>query len=505
MTSGGGSWETRERVSVAEDPQRAENRDRAEDAHRRLLEGAQARALAETGTTRVERVIIGGGLAATLCWATGARCEGLVVARAEEPWWSRGRWRLGQPSSELVSEGFVLQPHEFAEDVDGFAPASALANAIAVTAHEHGMPLVLGCCVERPIERIEDGRFVVWVGERRIEAERVDVAVGLGPPRRLRDRDGNATIVTEEDERELLADGRMVFGQDQWRHEVRGPRVLVFGGGATAAWNVERALSEGAKVTWVAPLSRSDARDHAQKVRAIEEELTSVDPTDRARLRQLERERARIVAFHRADLPRTQAVFEAEGVDLWVGSLERLVLAADGVEAELLREDHRERQRFDQVVVSIGQDDRAPEASSSLVAKLRMTWIEYDGDGTRAGSPARRPVGRIVGACATDGPTRLRCFGAPLLNNVWQKQLEREQPRKSRGFNPLRARLEQQVGAAPTCSRGIEGAAFHIGANVVLANETPLDPGLGEERYELLLSTFRQHQGDLATSRGDGG
>ena len=119
---------------------------------------------------------------------------------------------MGQPASELVSEGFVLQPHDFAEDVDGFAPASALADAIAVTAHQHGMPLVLGCSVERPIERTEDGRFVVWVDEWRIEAEHVDVAVGLGPARRLRDRDGNATILSQEAEQLLLLGRQHVPG-----------------------------------------------------------------------------------------------------------------------------------------------------------------------------------------------------------------------------------------------------------------------------------------------------
>lgn len=174
-----------------------------------------------------------------------------------------------------------------------------------------------------------------------------------------------------------------------------------------------------------------------------------------------------------------------------MGSIERLVPTADGVATEILRGDRQESQHFDQVVVSIGQDARAPEASTSLVAKLRMTWLEHDIGGTRPGDPNRRPAGRIVGACAADDPTRLRCLGVPLTNRIWQEQLDSAQPRKSRGRNPLRARLERQVEAAPACSRGIEGAVFHVGANIILANGTPLDPRLGEERYELLLSTLR--------------
>lgn len=443
---------------------------------------------------RVDRVIVGGGLAATLDWATRpwAKATCVVLARAEEPWWSRREWRLGQPVSELVSEGFVLQPHDFADDVDGFAPASALADAIAVTAHEHGMPLVLGCCVERPIERTDEGRFVVLVGKLRIEADHVDIAVGLGPPRRLRDRDGNATIVSEEHERELLADGRMVFGQEQWRQPVRGPRVLVIGGGATAAWNVERALQEGARVVWVAPMSASDEHDHAQKVRASEEDLAASDPRDDEQRRQLERKRARVVAFHKADLPRNQAVFEAPRVELWVGSVERLLPATSGVEATILREAHREVLRFDQVVVSVGQDDRAPGASASLVERLPMTWLEYHEGGTRPGEPPKRPSGRIVGACMADDQVRLRCLGVPLLSSeAWQEQLDKTRPARSLGRDPLRARLAQQLEAAPACSRGIGGAVFQINANVILANRVPLDSKLGDERHRLLLSTLR--------------
>lgn len=492
---------------------RSSHQERAKDAHRRLLEDAAKRGSQWLGgeePTRVERVIVGGGLTATLAWATRSRAEGtcVVLARSVEPWWSRREHRLGQPASELVSEGFVLQPHDFADDIDGFAPASALADAIAVTAHEHEMPLVLGCCVDRPIERTEDGRFVVHVGARRIEAEHVDVAVGLGPARRLRDRDGNATIVTEEDERLLLADGRMVFGQDQWQQPVRSGRVLVIGGGATAAWNVERALRHGATVTWVAPVDVPVGGDHARRLRAIEEELAASSSLDDEQRQQLERRRARIAAFHRADLPRNQAVFEVRNVELWVGSVERLNPVSNGVEATLLRERRRETLSFDQVVVSIGQDDHASEAAATLIAAFRVTWLEHDGRRVRAGDPLTKASGRIVGACAVDDATRLRCLGAPLLTSkAWQEQLAKARPRKSLHRDLLRARLEQQVQTAPPCSKGIEGAVFHVSANVSMANGVPIDPGLGVERHRLLMSTCEQASlhGVLATSSGEGG
>ena len=496
-------------MSASVDPPQDDLCSRARDAHRQLIEGARARALSGTDAVRVERLIVGGGLAATLCWATG-RGEGLVVARAEEPWWSRRRWRLGQPASELVSEGFVLQPHEFAEDVDGFAPASALADAIAVTAHEHGLPLVLGCCVERPIERTEDGRFVVWVGERRIEAERVDVAVGLGPPRRLRDRDGNATIVTEEDERALLADGRMVFGQEQWRHPVRGSRVLVLGGGPTAAWNVERARAEGAAVTWLAKKRTEPVDGDPLRRKADELARWLEQAPDSERRRWFERIWARIVAFRGADLARNRAVFRMRNVEWWVGSVERLQPQGDGVDVTIRPEDQNAslQRHFDQVIVSIGQDDSASSASAALVRGMSMTWLESNGRAVRRGDPRRPPSGRIVGACEASDNPRLRCLGVVLRSPEWRKILPGTGRRRSNAVPALEARLQKQADCAPEHSRGIHGAVFQVSANVVLANGHPLQPELGAERYDFLTSTLvlpKLRAAENATSSGEGG
>jgi hypothetical protein len=486
------------------------------DAHRLLLEAATERGSrwqAEEVPTRVDRVIVGGGLAATLDWATRSRAEGtcVVLAQAEEPWWSRRKHRLGQPVSELVSEGFVLQPHDFAEDIDGFAPASAVADAIAVTAHDHGMPLVLGCCVDRPIERTEDGRFVVHAGGRRIEAEHVDIAVGPGPARRLRDDDGRATIVSEEDERELLADGRMVFGQDQWETPVRAGPVLVIGGGATAAWNVELALRHGAQVTWVAPPSESKRLGPLRlKVQEIAKHLEDHPDLDAERRLWLERARARIVAFRGADLPRNRGVFRASGVDWSMGTVERLQPKSNGVEATIRREgrDELREQRFEQVVVAIGQDGYAPEASASIARRLPMTWLEHDHNGPRPADPRSKPVGRIVGACEVDASPRLRCLGVLLRSAAWRKKLWRQSKRRrSNAVTALELRLDQQANAAPRHSKGIDGTIFQVSADVVMANGRPIDPALGQERYELLSSTLgaRTPQSEVATSSGEGG
>ena len=495
--------------------QRDEHRKRAEDAHRHSFEAAAqlgARWQSDEGTTRVERVIIGGGLAATLTWATQAPTKGtcLVLARAEEPWWSRSMHRLGQPASELVSEGFVLQPHDFADDVDGFAPASALADAIAVTAYQHGMPLVLGCCVDRPIEPTGDGRFAVQVGDHRIEAERVDVAVGPGPARRLRDAEERATIVSEEHEHLLLSDGRMVFGQDQWLWPVRLPRVLVLGGGATAAWNVELARQKGAEVTWVAEVGRAKHLDRLRhKAEAIEAYIEGHPNLEAERLRWLEQTWARIAAFRTADLPRNREIFRMRGVEWWAGSVERLWPHENGIAVAMRRAGHdgREELLFDQVVVSIGQHDRATEASAALVARMRMTWMESDRNESRAASLDDRPAGRIVGACEVGKSPRLRCMGVLLRSPSWRDKLRRSGLRRSNAIVALEMRLQRQADSAPRHSQGIDGAVFQIGANVVLANDGSLDPSLGKERYELLTSTFGAGvaQTDVATSSGEGG
>lgn len=462
------------------------------------------------GPARVERVLVGGGLAATLAWATRPPTEGtcVVLARGEEPWWSRREHRIGQPARELVSEGFVLQPHEFADDIDGFAPASALADAIAITAHAHGMPLLLGCGVDRPIERTEDGRFVVHAGGRRIEAEHVDVAVGPGPARRLRSRDAHETIVREEDERELLADGRMVFGQDQWQQPVRLPRVLVLGGGPTAAWNVEMALRHGATVTWVAAASESKLDDELrEKAEEIKEHLETHPGIDVDRRRWLERAWARIVALRLADLPRNRRVFRATGVEWRVGSVKELRPRSNGVAAMIHDELRNEtcELHFEQVVVAFGQDDRAPEASASLVRAIQMTWIERDHVGPKPADPRSRPSGRVVGACAQEQSPRLRCLGVQLRGDAWRDRLWRG--RRSNARVAFESRLARQIDAAPQHSKGIDGAVFQVSADVILANGRTLDAALGHERYELLGSTLgvRARQPEAATSSGEGG
>jgi Putative NAD(P)-binding len=357
------------------------------------------------------------------------------------------------------------------------------------------MPLVLGCCVDRPIERTEDGRFVVHAGGRRIEAEHVDVAVGPGPAKRLRDAYGRATVVSEEDERTLLADGRMVFGQDHWQQPARSGRVLVIGGGATAAWNVERALRHGAVVTWVAPATpwkRSGPKE--LKAEQIARHLDDHPDLHPERRRWLERVQARLVAFRGADLPRNRAVFRESGVEWWWGTVKHLRPCHDRVAAICWtkgRDDPQELE-FDQVIVSIGQDGDAPEASAQLVGRLPMTWLEHDHEGTRPANPGSRPTGRIVGACEVGVPSRLRCLGVLLRQPAWTAKLGGLSKRRRSNAIPglLETRLEKQANAAPRYSMGIDGAVFHVSANVVLANGLALDPSLGHERHELVTSTW---------------
>jgi len=394
---------------------------------------------------------------------------------------------MGQPGIELKSEGFTRQPHEFVDDIDGFAPASGISHAIALTAYVHDLPVVFEQSVEQPLE-VSDRGISVHTSTHQLTADTVDVAVGPGPARRLRRKDGTM-LLTEDEERTLLDDHRMVFGQDQWKHRVRGPRVLVYGGGATAAWNVAYARKAGAEVTWVArvPEGRATAREQ-RKIEDIQRYLdqhgAALATSNPARKRWLERTLVRLLAFRGADLPRNRDVFGDDGVTWMQGEVQQLRPQGEGVEVELARGASPEVHVFDQVVISIGQDPTAPGACAALVKRLSMTWLEHDGTRSRPGDRGDVPRGRVVGACEVGDPPRVRCLGVLLAGGGWRYMLTRG--RVGGRSHDLEAQLADQLEAAPTHSRGIEGAVFQIGVNVVLANGGTLDA----ERRELIASSY---------------
>jgi hypothetical protein len=245
-----------------------------------------------------------------------------------------------------------------------------------------------------------------------------------------------------------------------------------------------------------------------KKAERIEEHLETHPGIDAERRRWLERTWARIVGLRAADLPRNREVFRAKSVEWRVGSVKELRPLSDGVVAMVHDElqDELHELRFEQVIVAFGQDDRAPEASASLVRTMqKMTWIEHDRIGPKPADPRSRPSGRIVGACEHEQSPRLRCLGVQLRGEAWRDRLWRG--RRSNARVAFESRLAQQVEAAPQHSRGIAGAVFQVSADVVLANGQALDVALGHERYGLLESTLgvRVRQPEAATSSGEGG
>lgn len=155
-------------------------------------------------------------------------------------------------------------------------------------------------------------------------------------------------------------------------------------------------MQRGAEVTWLAPariprgpIDDDKARRLYEKAREVALHLERRADIPRERRRWLERTRARIIAFRKADLPRNRSVFRATDVDWRVGLVERLRPRDDGIEAmiRIAGQVELQTQRFEQVVVAIGQDDRAAAASTALVERVPMTWLQHDGRDARPGAP----------------------------------------------------------------------------------------------------------------------
>lgn len=219
-----------------------------------------------------KRVIIGGGLAAAalatrLCNAHPREFGNLKdievpatigVAEASEPWQARGELRMGQPLEELASPLWARNPDTYCPDPSlhapgtDFVPSSAFAATVATTRATSPLRYYMGAVTKI---RQEGGIFELTVTRASrqdtimIRAEKVEVVTGPGPSRSL-DSDLRPPHFDDLRKQRLILTGEEHLDTSTPRDAVDS-RVLVSGGGATGAWNVEQALRSGAKVDWL--------------------------------------------------------------------------------------------------------------------------------------------------------------------------------------------------------------------------------------------------------------
>lgn len=447
----------------------------------------------------MERLTIGAGFAATVAHATAASDEigsTLALSQDTDPWRTRGEWRLGQPASELVSEGLAIQPEQCEPDPGRFASAAALADAIAITAERSRFAVLLDTDVAEPLQVSPSG-VDVRSSRGTIHAQWVDVAVGLGPPRCL------PRQVLDPDQ-PIPADV-VVYGQDQLDHPTLGPVVVVVGGGATAAWNARTAAQRlqqttdaaHAVVLWIGTdPARDDRRRAKPQQRRLDTVERKINNASAARKHSWLLLRAKLQGFFGARQRRNRDTFR------WRRSESRVPICWS--EGKLVRARYNESREqlhlqfelglpsgtatyelwCDQLVVSIGQsrDPRHPGTAAALVRRLPLTWLQHDGNEPSPFKGVVAPGRAVALQDARQGTVRVLGAAAWI---AYTSNLEGG----SSARETLRQKLEHQASLAPPYSREIPGALFQSGADIPLANGRDIDRALGKQRADWIRET----------------
>lgn len=175
--------------------------------------------------------------------------------------------------------GLAVHPADLQPDPNAFVRSSELSLATAETLRQSGVPIVPGRPVgavklapataeerqeqgwpENAKARVEvellgpNGRPIIDDAGQRVTETiyttgTLDICVGMGPPNKLnKDPQRGNVPVTETDERQLEAAGDLVSAEAflGGQGNANGENVLVFGGGPTASWVVQKATAEQA-------------------------------------------------------------------------------------------------------------------------------------------------------------------------------------------------------------------------------------------------------------------
>jgi hypothetical protein len=154
-------------------------------------------AIGADGTGMVfDRIIVGGGWAATADFATlgakgGAGVPGtLSISHGGDPWSGRGDLLMGQNPAELEMRGMAVQPSDLAADPHEFTSSKDFATAVGASGAMAGMPTYDGSVTK--IEQRPEGDAHGWpdganwritANGKTFYTSKVDVVSGPGPAR----------------------------------------------------------------------------------------------------------------------------------------------------------------------------------------------------------------------------------------------------------------------------------------------------------------------------------
>ncbi|MCC6999304.1 MAG: hypothetical protein IT370_32125, partial [Deltaproteobacteria bacterium] len=367
----------------------------------------------------VDKVILGAGGGAVQDYNTHTAEQGgkgaadqngvpkiLSLAAGADPW--QGRHELmGQTPNQLSNpdNGLTAQPKDFSHTPNEFARSDDYATAVAHTRAESGMA-VLESKITNVVKdnsnppakyRVDievtkkgpDGKPVMGpdgqpVREKRaVYCKDVDVAMGPGPDRTLA-KDG---VMHADEEKKLRAAGKLAYGDEAVGATFNpGEKVLVSGGGASAAWGAHRANDSDASVDWV-------GRPHAEVekvLRPMESRLKDIDaqlktlPKDSAERLKLEQEHGQLTAkrqellladaFKGANLPRNQDIVHNKEIQKEAKSIKKVdgpLPATDAKNPGKLMVTFSDGSvgYYDRIVVSHGQDASGEGGVHAMLTK----------------------------------------------------------------------------------------------------------------------------------------
>ena len=214
------------------------------------------------------RLIIGAGFAAVQNVATLPDRTNVIGVGFPEPWYQRGDLAMGQAPNILDVSGFVTRPWAYRDNADKrkqkYLASEDFGRSIAQTQHAMNFRVARGwagqieCFDDLTPEQRKDWKFeklkyrltVTGEGSTKVYCERIDIASGPGPGRKL-----STEQLNSDNERKLNETARPysvhVAGND-YSKVADGGIVVVYGASPTGAWAAQFAAHGGAKkIYWV--------------------------------------------------------------------------------------------------------------------------------------------------------------------------------------------------------------------------------------------------------------